>query len=59
MAKDRNYDPAEGNLHLLSDDEYFDDLHNNPVPVYDADGNELTGLYDDVVDERDKKGGSQ
>ena len=46
---------GEANLHALTDDLYFDDLHNNPVTVFDADGRPLVGLFDDVVDERDKK----
>lgn len=46
---------GEGGLANLTDDDYFDDLNNHRVPVYDADGNELTGLYDDVIDARELK----
>lgn len=44
----------EGDLHNLSDDDYFDALAEMP-PVYDADGNEVTGLFDDVQDKRTEK----
>ncbi len=47
-------EPAEGNLHDLTDDDYFDALAQMP-PVYDADGNEVSGLFDDVQDRRAEK----
>ena len=46
---------GEANLHTLTDNVYFDDLNNHRVEVYDADGNPLTGIYDDVVDLRAEK----
>lgn len=45
---------GEGLLHQLTDDEYFDAIGQMP-PVYDADGNEVTGLFDDVLDLREEK----
>lgn len=44
----------EGDLHNLSDDDYFDAIAAMP-PVYDADGNEVPSLFDDVVDKRAAK----
>jgi hypothetical protein len=46
--------PPEANLHQLSDDDYFAAISEMP-PVYDAEGNEVTGLFDDVVDLREAK----
>lgn len=45
---------GEGLLHHLTDDEYFDALPTMPK-VFDADGNEVTGLFDDVQDLRAEK----
>lgn len=45
---------GEGLLHELTDDEFFDALPQMPT-VYDADGNEVTGLFDDVQDRRAEK----
>lgn len=47
-------DPREGNLHDLSDDDYFAAIQEMP-PVFDADGDEVTGLFDDVQDRREEK----
>lgn len=44
----------EGDLHNLSDDDYFDAIAEMPK-VCDGDGNEVTGIFDDVVDMRGKK----
>lgn len=44
----------EGDLHSLSDDDYFDAIAVMPK-VLDADGNEVTGIFDDVVDAREQK----
>lgn len=46
---------CEGGLADLTDDDYFEDLNNNRVPVYDCDGNELTDMYADVSDVREAK----
>lgn len=45
---------GEGNLHDLDDDTYFEAIAQMPK-VFDADGNEVAGLFDDVVDARDAK----
>lgn len=54
MTNPRHEQIREGDLHNLSDDEYFAALEQMP-PVYDADGNEVTDLFDDVVDLRAEK----
>jgi hypothetical protein len=45
---------GEGLLHELTDDEYFAAIEQMP-PVYDADGNRVPGLFDDVQDRRAEK----
>lgn len=50
----RHEETGEGLLHELTDDEFFDALTQMP-PVYDADGNEVIGLFDDVQDRRPEK----
>lgn len=47
-------EPREGNLHDLTDDAYFAALAEMP-PVLDAEGNEVTDLFADVVDAREEK----
>lgn len=54
MTNPRHEQIREGDLHNLSDDDYFDALAQMP-PVFDADGNEVTGLFDDVQDMRAEK----
>lgn len=51
----RHEETGEALLHELTDDEYFDALPLMPK-VYDADGNEVVGLFDDVQDKRADKG---
>lgn len=51
---DKHTVSGEGNLHDLTDDEYFNALPEMP-PVYDAEGNQVTGLFEDVVDAREAK----
>jgi len=46
--------PGEGNLHDLTDDAYFAAIESCP-PVYDAAGNRLTSIFDDVQDKRAEK----
>jgi hypothetical protein len=58
MANPRHEQIREGDLHNLTDDDYFDALAQMP-PVYDADGNEVGGLFDDVQDKRAEKRGDQ
>lgn len=55
MANDRHRATAEGGLHDLTDDEYFDDLNNHRVQILDAGGSVIEGIYDDVVDRREEK----
>lgn len=55
MAQNRHEATREGGLHDLTDDDYFDDLLNHRVAVFDADGNEVTDMYDDVSDVREAK----
>lgn len=56
MAQANKHEASgEGGLHDLTDDAYFDDLHNNLVTIFDADGNPVEGMYDDVVDMRAEK----
>jgi hypothetical protein len=50
----RHQETGEGLLHELTDDEYFAAFEEMPK-VYDADGNEVTGLFDDVQDKRAEK----
>lgn len=50
----RHAETGEGLLHELTDDEYFAAFSQMP-PVYDADGNEVSGLFDDVQDKRAEK----
>lgn len=45
---------GEGGLHELTDDDYFTALETMP-PVYDAEGRQVTGLFDDVQDLRAEK----
>lgn len=54
MTNRRHEQIREGDLHNLSDDDYFDALAQMP-PVYDADGNEVHGLFADVQDKRAEK----
>lgn len=54
MASQPHAESGEGNLHDLSDDDYFDAIATMP-PVYDADGHVVTGLFDDVIDARAQK----
>lgn len=54
MPNPRHEQIREGDLHNLTDDDYFAALAQMP-PVYDADGNEVAGLFDDVQDKRDEK----
>lgn len=53
-APNQHEQTGEGNLHDLTDDEYFASLEEMP-PVLDAEGNEITGLFADVVDARESK----
>lgn len=50
----RHQASGEGNLHDLSDDDYFEALAEMPK-VFDADGNEVVGLFGDVQDRREEK----
>lgn len=52
--EERHRSIGEGDLHSLSDDDYFAALEEMP-PVYDENGNQITGLFDDVVDMREEK----
>lgn len=48
-------DQLEGDLHSVTDDEYFEHLDQaKQIPIYDADGNEVD-VFADVVDARQQK----
>lgn len=48
------HDPDEGNLHELTDDTYFQNLHDDPAQIFDAEGNPVD-ITADVIDARGQK----